>query len=81
MVDIEHSREASVVDATNECGHAYLVGVVDVPDEGVDPVLVIRRGPHGPEVSQRRRSVEEVRVVEVLLGVGNWIGNCVGGFL
>lgn len=55
---IEHSRELSIDGAANTV--VYLVGVVDVPDEGVDPVFVVRRGPLGPEVSQGRRGVEEV---------------------
>lgn len=46
----------------------YLVGVVDVADERVDPVLVVSGDPRRPKVSEGRSGMEEVRVVEMLLG-------------
>lgn len=46
--------------------HTYLVGVIDVSNDGFHPVLVVGGGPRRPEVSQDRRGVEQVGVVEVL---------------
>lgn len=43
-----------------------LVGVVDVADERVHPVLVVGVGPLGTQMGEGGRGVQQIGVVEVL---------------
>ena len=44
----------------------YLVGIVDVTDEHLNPFFVVVCSPRGSKIRQNRTDVDKIRVVEVL---------------